>query len=227
MSRSVRRYDQAAIRLTLETLGRDAALQRWPKFVVDPVARVLGLIDRYRPSNTWDAQFVPLLGTKPDSVLAGELGLPVVTVRVQRTRLGIPPANVMAFRAARRATLQALSDDELAGSAHALRTRYGLQSYEIQAERDRRLVKPRRSRQKNANSYAEMRRVAVLALREAFPDATLEEFGDLLGCTRERVRQILIEASASACASALVHHEVVHPTRDDVTQHEASVRYER
>jgi hypothetical protein len=211
VSRRVFRHDRAEIRAVLETDGRDEALKRWPKHAVDPIARVLGLTEKYRPSNIWNPAWAPLLGTKPDSELAAELGLPPVTIRVQRVHLGIPTVDAKARRVERQARLASLTDEELAHSRiDALAAKIGVGFMDVQIERKRReitqitkLGKRRKPTVGRHDSASNMRRVAVFAIKGAYPDATLTQIGEAVGCTRERVRQLLyvLEASDEATAS--------------------------
>lgn len=197
-SSSPYRYDRAAIRLVLETQGLDAARAHWPKDAVDPIARVMGLTQPYRGKNEWNPDWTPLLGTKPDSVLAGELGIPSTTVSKQRQKLGIPTCDAQAWRDQRRALLASIPDDELAGSLDAILARMpdsGVTVFHLMAERRRRSVAARSNRggkRAGVVDDGDLRRVAVLAMRAAFPDVTLERMASVLGCTRERVRQILL-----------------------------------
>lgn len=184
------RYDRATIRLVLETQGRDEALRRWPIHAVDPIARVLGLTGAYNNRRAWKAEWTPLLGTKPDCVLAGELGLPVSTVCVTRRRLGIPQCDVAKYREVKRKRLASISDSDLAGPLDTLAPMYGVSIVELMGERKRRTVRPRKRTGQRDLLISDMRAFAVNALRAAFPEASLQQIGEAVGVTRERVRQI-------------------------------------
>lgn len=192
------RYDRAAIRVALEAKGRDFALARWPREVVDPIARALGLIGKYRGSDAWRPEWTPLLGSKPDGTLAGELGVSMSVVRLKRVQLGISTHDRAARKAARLELLRSLTDEQLAGPFEPLRA-LGLQEYQVAAERRRRSLRPHRTRRRStADEYAAMRTVAVLAITRAFPHAMHAEIGDLLNCSRERIRQIVERESIAS-----------------------------
>jgi hypothetical protein len=199
--RSPYRYDRAAIRLVLETQGFEAARSRWPSWAVNPIARLLGLTREYS-HGIWDASWTPLLGTKPDSVLAAELGVSKSLVILNRNRLGVPSWERQ-FRhasvtSATRARLAAIPDSELSTPFGSLRAKYGVAMHELTAERKRRGVVAADPRGRKAWPQAELRRVAVLAIKAAYPDITLEQIGEAVGLTHERVRQLLYVNEAVA-----------------------------
>lgn len=190
------RYDRAAIRHVLETEGLESARARWPRGTVDPIARVMGLTKPYHTStrqDIWNPAWTSLLGTKPDSTIAGELGLPVVSIRVARRKLGIPTFQRRLDVASRNSALEAIGDAELIDSTlDEIATKYGVNVLDVRALRRRRkvLVRDGRGRRVRVDA-ADLRRCAVLAIKEAYPSATLEEIGQVVRCTRERVRQII------------------------------------
>lgn len=193
-------YDRVAIKRVLETEGRDAALKLWPKLVVDPIARILGLAPIYRnTSSPWNVEWTCLLGTKPDMVLAGELGIPQSTVRRQRWMLGIRTFDNLLRQAAIRKVLAAISDVELAEPIDTLVAKYELPIGDLYRERKRRSIggRSRRGRRQRHADPAAMRRVAIIALKKAFPRVPLAQISEVVGCTRERVRQILYLESAT------------------------------
>lgn len=197
MKRACYRFDRAAIRTVLETQGRDEALKRWPLEAVDPIARLLGLIPRYRPTNTWKAEWSPLLGTRPDHEIAAMLGIPTGTVSAYRRMLGVRKYTAAQRIAARQAVLSAISDEELAGPLDRLAAKYALSFMDLRTERKRRKVTARDKRGRKTHPD-NLRRAAALALHRQFPDATLQSIGDVLGCSRERVRQYIYESEAVA-----------------------------
>lgn len=187
-------YDRAVVRKYVEQHGRAAALAKWPKDVVDPIARMLGVMKPYRV-NGYQAvtpERVHQLGTKPDHRLAAEWGLPTGTVAKARHLLGITALGRRPDVELRREQLAAVADDDFARldlSQLYLKTKIPIAS--LSAERRRRgIVKTRgRGRRRSGGDITnEMRMVAIGAIRMAFPYITLEELGGVLGVTREYVR---------------------------------------
>lgn len=206
--RSVRRYDRQEMARVLKEEGLEAARARWTTTVareaLKPIARALGVLPPYYAAKThpglWKPEWNALLGTKPDPELAGELLVPVMTIIAHRHLLGIPPAtSSRVARAQRRVEQMALiTDAELAKPLDALWIQTRIPIYQLAAERRRRgLLAAKRNGQPRKPSMTERReglllrrQVVILALRETFPGITLEELGETMGVTRERVRQI-------------------------------------
>jgi len=192
----------------LKEEGLEAARARWTTTVaraaLAPIARALGILPPYWGSrgdpHRWKPEWNALLGTKPDEVLAGELLVAMATINAHRKLLGIPSAtSSRVARAQRRVEQMALiTDAELAKPLDALWTQTGIPIYQLAAERRRRgLLAAKRNGQPRKPSMTERqeglllrRQVVILALRETFPGITLEELGEVMGVTRERVRQI-------------------------------------
>ncbi len=167
---------------------------RWPDHVVIPIARALGLTRAYRHTRrVWNPEWVSLLGTKPDEVLAGELGLPRTTVVSYRNKLGVKPFGQTSRRedriAARAALLASLSDIDLMQPIAALVYQHRVSSAQIKCEREKRGI-TRYRHSYHGTGVSELRRICVVAMRHAYPGLALEQIGAVLGITRERVRQI-------------------------------------
>ena len=193
------RYDRAAIRLLLEREGLEAARARWPRFAVDPIARVMGLTQAYHSRQTLlTPEQIARLGTAPDSVLAGEWGLSYSTVALQRKWLGIPTCARSWRRRCAQERLRQITDAELLSPLVDLSLRTKIAPINLAAERRRRglwLPRGKRGRPSHVPPLTERRRVALLALRQAFPAITLEELGEVFQVTCERVRQIEVAMS--------------------------------
>lgn len=186
------RYDRVAIKFVLETEGLGAARERWPRDIVDVIARPMGLTKPYnnRPCPLTPQQ-VACLGSKPDSVLAGEWNLAHTTVSATRRKLGIRRVDPGFSRRQRVALVAALTIEDLLQPVVETAGRLNVPSSFISAERRRRGLKARRQGWRAMRSIvAHLRGVALGAMRLAYPEVTLEELGEALGITRERVRQI-------------------------------------
>lgn len=202
------RYDRAEVRRVLETDGLAEARMRFPDIVVMPIARMLGLTRQYRPSDIWKPEWSALLGTKPDPILAAELGVATVTVGVQRRKLGIPTfsrSEYAAQKAARQeARLRSLSDVDLMRNIGAIVADLRVTSAMVKAERERRGLSPNaryHRRYDPSQRLSNLRRVCVRAMRAADSTITLEHMGAVLGITRERVRQYLDDDRVVAAAA--------------------------
>lgn len=196
------RYDRAAIRQCLEAEGLDAARAKWPRDVVDPIARLLGMTRRYRPSDVWRPEWTPLLGTKPDQTLAAELGVASSTVHVQRRMLGLP-----AFRSERKQL--DVPDTELSLPLEYLTRKYRVSNQRLMRERKRRGIESD-PRGRRTVEQSELRRVAIRAMRTAFPHVTQKAMAGALGISFQAVQQLMAgdfvrsdEATGSACEHGL------------------------
>jgi len=203
------RYDRAEIRRYLEQHGREAALERWPHDAVDPIARLLGLIRPYRKKETAiNPERIQLLGTKPDHRLAAEWGAPTTTVAKAREMLGIRPFNEVFKRVRFREKLDAISDRDLQRlTLKQLEVKTGLSMMALSAERRRRRIVKTNGRGRRHNDeellITQMRKVAILALRMAFPRLTLHEIAQALGVTREYIRQLELELAVEKDSTPL------------------------
>ncbi len=195
------RYDRAEVRRVLEVEGLEAAQARWPLSVVRPIARVMGLIPRYRhlgAGDTWKAEWNSLLGTKDDQTLAAELGCSRSTLILQRKKLGIPG---ISSREQRRdqytASALALTDEDLSRKTIAEFRGIGIPMPYVVAERKRRKVDVRKGQRPMVWDHSALLRAAVAGMISAHPEATLVEMGKVVGVTREYVRQLLPAIRAS------------------------------
>lgn len=187
------RYNRAEIRSCLERDGLQAALAKWPSVVVRPIARVLGLVSPYRRNlDAWKPEWTPLLGTKPDTLLAAELGVCIGTVRAARLKLGIGVRFGVGWdaRMRREQIFSTITDAELSESVDLLAAKYGIGRQQFREERARRGVRPKIGSRMSPYS---LRRVAAQAIRAAYPHVSDTEIAEVLACSRERVRQFIAE----------------------------------
>jgi hypothetical protein len=189
--RSVWRYDRAVIRFILESEGIEAAYERWPKLVVDQMARALGLT---KPWHNEPAIITPEmiqeLGTKPDTTLAAEWSVAPCTVGVTRRRLGISTPGQSYRREQRLEKLKALTDEQLQQPLDVLASQVQLSVHLLTAERKRRNIAVTWQGGRPNVDLLERRRTALRALRVAYPGITLAALAEVFNLTRERVRQL-------------------------------------
>jgi DNA primase len=193
-------YDRARIREELQSEGYEVVRSRYPRDVVNPIARLLGLIQRYRHNNVWNPEWNTLLGNSPDADVAAVLGVSAATVHVHRRVLGIRPSDTKKHQKAQKEKeIHSIPDEELRElTLVQLREKYRLSHHQLSTERTRRgIVPPRRQGiGRRHDIHIEMRQYAAIALHLAFPAAKLQDIADVLDISRERVRQILETAQA-------------------------------
>jgi hypothetical protein len=199
-------YDRARIREELQREGYEPVRARYPRDVVNPIARLLGLIEPYRHNDTWQPEWNALLGNAPDADIAAMLGVSAATVHVHRRVLGIKPSGAKKFRKLQKEKdLRAVPDQELRElTLVQLRAKYKFSHHQLSQERVRRgIVPPRRQGiGRRGDIQVEMRQVAAVAIYKAFPLCKLQDIGDVLNISRERVRQILdLDKARSASES--------------------------
>ena len=139
----------------------------------------------------WDDKNSPLLGTMTDSSLAKKLEVPVHLVLGARLREGIPSFRARLPRAKYlyKTAAQKMSDESLLKnhdphSSSALRDA-------ISDERKRRGLEKKRKEPFRHGPY-QVRSIMVEAALKLSPRPTLQEIGEILGLTRERIRQIIL-----------------------------------
>jgi hypothetical protein len=156
-----------------------------------PIARVLGLTRPYHGMPmVLSPEQVALLGTKPDSVLAGEWGVASVTVNKTRRMLGLTSPGNKHRRNVLMEKLKLLTDDELCQPLEVLVAQTKLSFNVLTAERRRRGIRGSPRGGSPRVDIITRRIVALKALREEYPAITLEELAEVFNLTRERVRQL-------------------------------------
>lgn len=201
--RRERRYDRAEMVRVLQTEGLEAAKARWGPMayqIITPIARALGVIPPYfgtEKKHVWKPEWNALLGTKDDMTLAGELVIPVGTIRMHRKLLGIPRADTrwQAIRKQWAERLSTITDEQLAGPLERFAIEEGIPYYRLTGERRRRGVEANDNRGRPgmlAGRLMAMRIAVVHVLQTEFPGVTLEEMGEVMGVSRERVRQVIM-----------------------------------
>lgn len=187
-----------ALRAELETNGYGAAVAKWPhaKKLVTLVARTLGFLPTYHHEGAkhaaWNSEWVKLLGTKPDHVLAALLGVSGAMISMKRYALGIPPCTHTYRAALYEKQLAELTDVQLADTLHAIHAHSNIPIVALTAERRRRgLLVVKRGSEHTEDRLMLFKRAAIAGMTVAGANQVM--MGKVLHLSPERVRQLFMD----------------------------------
>lgn len=197
MSRRHDTIDRTAVAAFVRDHGVVEAVKRWPAIPgeIHAMARLYGL-EKRRADAIWKPEWTELLGTKADGDLAVECGVSLPLVTHLRRRLGILRYGRSRMRAVADAKkLAKLSDNDLREPVDVIASVHGIRHAAVTRERLRRGIITMKGRPPRAPiPDSDIARAAVAGALVGLRGVTLAQVGKRLGVTRERTRQLAIEA---------------------------------
>lgn len=154
--------------------------------------RVSRKIPSFSGNTRWRPEWDKLLGKYTDFDVAEKTGMTWHSVRKHRDSLGIPPLTLKQVKREKaNERIALLTDDDLRGCLLSLSRRLHVPINLLVNEREKRGITSRRF------DKSLLVRAAISGMLSVSPNVTLTQVGEVVGLTRERVRQVSEELKAS------------------------------